>query len=362
MSQQLVPTKQPQDLRFIVQSETVLAQLKSALPKYYSADQFAVVVRTQINRNPKLGECDATSLIACMLQAAQMGIVPNGRDGHLIPRWNKKANEGRGAMECTFIADYKGMVGLVRKHETVSDIYAEPVHEHDLFRITKGLHRDIVHEVDIRQDRGEFIGVYAVIANKDGSASWDFMSKSEIEAIRARSQSPNFGPWATDYIEMAKKTVLRRLLKLADISQEVSDRLAADPELTNSPTNIEIKPAAVPHQAALPAAPEVPQDEPEPTASNIIDLPPAEEPKQKLQKAPKKKDEPKAQEKTHDERSSIEIMREKLSESEKTEDQLIAILTEYELAKDGQKLSDLPENAIVVALKHWQEIAEELSK
>ena len=54
MSQQLVPTKQPQDLRFIVQSETVLAQLKSALPKYYSADQFAVVVRTLINRNPKL--------------------------------------------------------------------------------------------------------------------------------------------------------------------------------------------------------------------------------------------------------------------------------------------------------------------
>lgn len=362
MSQQLVPTKQPQDLRIIVQSDAVREQLAAALPKYYSPDQFAVVVRTQINRNPKLSECDPTSLIACMLQAAQMGIVPDGRNGHLIPRWNGKADR----MECTFQADYKGLVSLVRKNENVSDVYAEPVHENDDFEITKGLHRDMNHKVNVRQERGEFIGAYAVIAYKDGTYSWDFMAKTEIDAIRSRSQSANSGPWVTDYIEMAKKTVIKRLIKLADISQEVSDRIAADPD--NRPNDITIKPANVPTQAALPPAQEATPAEEipfvgEPT-TKVEELPkaePAEEPKQKLRKAPKKED-PKAKQEGPQPTERIDIIREKISVLGKTEAELIAALTEYQMAETGQTLSDLPESTLELVAKHWNEIEEELSK
>ena len=357
---QLVQSK-PQDLRIIVQSDAVREQLSAALPKYYSADQFAVVVRTQINRNPKLGECDPTSLIASMLQAAQMGIVPNGRDGHLIPRWNKKANDGRGAMECTFQPDYKGLVGLVRKNENVSDVYAEPVFDNDEFRITKGLHRDIVHEVDIRKDRGEFVGVYAVIANKDGSASWDFMSKSEVEAIRARSQSPNFGPWVTDYVEMAKKTVLKRLLKLADISQEVSDRIAADPDTSGTPTNIEIKPAAVQTQQALPqsqhaALPPAQQE------MEVVESEPTPEPAQKPKAEPVLKKKSAATAPKPEAKSNIDTIREKLAELGKTEEQLIASLVEWDVAKPGEALADMPAAKLEIVVKNWGEIAEEFSK
>ena len=46
------------------------------------------------------------------------------------------------------------------------------------------------------------------------------MTVQEVEAIRNRSKASEFGPWVTDFEEMAKKTVLRRLLKRLPLSSE----------------------------------------------------------------------------------------------------------------------------------------------
>jgi recombination protein RecT len=274
MSNQALATRpQSNDLRIMIQSDKIREQLAMALPHYYTPDQFTVIVRTAINKNPRLAECDPGSFMTAMITAAQMGLAPDGRHGHLIPRYNGKAQR----MECQFQPDYKGLVSLVRKNDNVADVYAETVHEADTFRITKGLHRDLIHEVDVRKSRGAFIGAYAVIAYKDGSSpSFEFMDKEQIDAIKARSQSPNAGPWSTDYTEMAKKTVIKRLLKLADLSQETVERLNADTSLDVAPisTVSEIKTAVIPERPALPepsaeqdaAAPtqEYPETQPEP--------------------------------------------------------------------------------------------------
>jgi recombination protein RecT len=48
----------------------------------------------------------------------------------------------------------------------------------------------------------------------------EVMSRSQVDAIRARSRSGSNGPWVTDYDEMAKKTVVRRALKYCPLSSE----------------------------------------------------------------------------------------------------------------------------------------------
>lgn len=380
MSNQIA-TRQPADLRLVIQSEKIQEQLIAALPRHYTPDQFTTIVRTQINRNPKLAECDQGSFLTAMITAAQMGIAPDGRGGHLIPRFNSKAQR----MECSFQPDYKGLVGLVRKNENVADIYAEVVYENDSFKVTKGLHRDLIHEQDPKKERGAAIGAYAVIAYKDGSHSWEWMPRADIENVRNRSDSWKAHvskgydtPWKTDEGEMFKKTVLKRLIKLADISQETSDRLAVDPEFTPAapqPVQVEIKPAVISQsftqtvsQAALPASSvEVtPEEEPAPAEAPR----PRGRPKKFLkQQEPETEAEvveaaPAEPVPTPSEAMSgphFEIMQ-KLGAIGKTESDLIRVCAAAKFCEPQAGLADIPEATLNEFITYWDELEEELKK
>jgi len=54
------------------------------------------------------------------------------------------------------------------------------------------------------------------------------MTKDEVTKIRHRSKAANNGPWVTDFDEMGKKTVFRRLSKWLQLSPEYRDALDAD--------------------------------------------------------------------------------------------------------------------------------------
>lgn len=233
MSDIVAATKR--DIRDLIQSDSVRSQVALALPRYITPDRMLRVCLTSINRNPKLLECTPESLLGSIMQSAQMGIECDGRHGHLIPRWNGKKQ----CNEATFQPDYKGIVALVRRNPEVEDIYAEVVRENDQFSVTQGLHRDLVHEIDIRSERGEIIGAYAVIVYRGGAKpGFDFMSRRDIEGVRERSESWKSHvskgydtPWKTDEGEMFKKTVLKRLMKLADLSPETHERMSVDTEI-----------------------------------------------------------------------------------------------------------------------------------
>jgi len=373
---QLAERPKQQDLRVMIQSDKVREQLAMALPKYYTPDQFTVIVRTAINRNPKLADCDPGSFMVAMLQAAQMGILPNSRDGHLIPRFSSKNNR----MECTFQADYKGLVGLVRKNDNVADVYAECVHENDTFSMTMGLHRDLIHEVDIRSPRGTIIGAYAVVQYKDSIPSWAFMDRAQIENVRSRSDSWKAHvskgydtPWKTDEGEQFKKTVIKRLLKLADLSQETADRLAVDSETLPCST-VEIKQAQV-VQEALPE-----NTEPQPNPSGApAPTEPYQEPATPEKPAPKAKkekpspapvpSEPKqAEAKVIDttvepanDASSLAQIRQRLATIGSNDAALIAICLREKWIKPDAGLDSMSEKSLSGLLEFWGDIHSELA-
>src|SRR5690606_24226381 len=54
------------------------------------------------------------------------------------------------------------------------------------------------------------------------------MTRAEIDSIRKRSRAAARGPWVTDYAVMAKKTMLRRLLKTAPMSVEYEQAVAQE--------------------------------------------------------------------------------------------------------------------------------------
>ena len=197
-------------------------QFARALPKHLSPDRFVRCILTAITRTPKLADCDQASLFSALLTLSQLGIEPDGRRAHLIPFENRK----RGCVECQLILDYKGVAELVMRSGIVSNLHADVVCENDVFEYDRGELK--AHKIDFRKPRGAVYAVYALCRFKDGGEKCDVMTAEEVEAIRARSKAGNNGPWVTDWNEMSKKTVFKRLAKWLPISAEFRDAMEAE--------------------------------------------------------------------------------------------------------------------------------------
>ena len=70
--------------------------------------------------------------------------------------------------------------------------------------------------------------VYAEAVMKSGEKQSAVMTKAEVEGIRNRSRAGKSGPWVTDFAEMAKKTVVRRLSKMLPLSSEIFRHVERD--------------------------------------------------------------------------------------------------------------------------------------
>lgn len=201
-------------------------QIKKALPSVITPERFSRIVLTAVSTNPKLGACTPESFLGAMMTAAQLGVEPNTPLGqaYLLPYNNTK----KGCIECQFQLGYKGMIDLAYRSGEVTTIQAHVVHENDEFAYSFGLEPTLKH-VPAMRDRGEPTHVYAVFRTKDGGYGFEVMSVEDVRA-HARKYSKSFGsgPWQTNFEEMAKKTVLKRVLKYAPLKTDFARNLAQD--------------------------------------------------------------------------------------------------------------------------------------
>ena len=179
-----------------------------------------------ISANPKLAQATPQSFLAAMMTAAQLGVEPNTPLGqaYLIPYWNKKL----GRSECQFQLGYRGLIDLAYRSGDVVLIQAQVVYENDSFTYSFGLNPELKH-IPARGDRGEPAYVYALFRTRDGGFGFEVGSIEDIRSFARRySQAYDSGPWKTNFEEMAKKTVLKRVLKYAPLKTEFQRGLAQD--------------------------------------------------------------------------------------------------------------------------------------
>jgi len=219
-----LPAKREETLRELFSNPALKKQVQLAIPKHMTVDRLLRVAMTAIRTNPKLMDCTPKSLMACLMGCAQLGLEPEPFLGqaYLVPFKNKM-----GQMEAQLIPGYRGYITLARRSGEVQSVSAQCVYTNDQFRLQYGLNEALDHAPE-DGDRGVFKGAYVVFRYKDGSHSFDYMTKGQIDKIRERSKAKDSGPWITDYDEMAKKTVIRRHVKLAPLSIEMAKAAALE--------------------------------------------------------------------------------------------------------------------------------------
>lgn len=184
--------------------------IMAIVPRHIDPDRLIKVALVAISRTPLLMKCTPTSLLQSFMTAAQLGLDVGGVLGsaYLVPYRNNK----NGTYEAQFIVGYRGLIELARRSGQVESIEARIVYEADQFELEYGLNPKLVHKPAMGE-RGALRCVYAIVRLKGGETMIEAMTKSEIDAIRKRSRASDNGPWVTDYNEMARKTVIRRIAK-----------------------------------------------------------------------------------------------------------------------------------------------------
>ena len=145
----------------------------------------------------------------------------------MIPYRNK------GVLECQFQLGYKGLIDLAYRSGEISIIQAQVVYSEDSFTYSFGLEPTLKH-VPAASDRGDPVYVYAVFKTKDGGYGFEVMSIDELRAFAQKySKAYNNGPWQTNFEEMAKKTVLKRVLKYAPLKSDFQRGVVQDETIKN---------------------------------------------------------------------------------------------------------------------------------
>ena len=208
--------------------KAIQPEIRKALPSMITPERFTRMALSSLNNNPQLLECTPMSFIAALMDAAQLGLEPNTPLGqaYLIPYRNKD----KGVVECQFQIGYKGLIDLAYRNERLRSIEAHTVYENDEFYYELGLDARLKH-IPAWDERGDIKGFYAVFKLDNGGYRFEVMSKNDVDKFRdtySKTANSVYSPWNTSYEEMAKKTVIKRVLKYAPLKAEFKRALTLD--------------------------------------------------------------------------------------------------------------------------------------
>lgn len=235
-------------------------KFKAALPTHIDPKKFTRVAITAIQHSPDLQDIAKQSPAArqsiynACSRAAADGLMPDGREGAIVA-FNKKVGDNKYEKHAQWMPMVEGLRKMVRNSGEITNLSVQVVHENDHFDYQLGDQEFIVHKPALK-NRGKIIGAYSIATLKDGEKSREFMDIDQIEAIKARSKTAKFGPWVTDYSEMARKTVFRRHYKSLPKSTDLDSVIEHDDDFNDLPSQHALQASAGPDFTVV-AAPSV---------------------------------------------------------------------------------------------------------
>lgn len=167
------------------------------------ADQLLSLLMTELRRNKELSLCSPESLFNAARLVAGLGLELAPQLGHVYLTVRNS--------ECVPVIGYKGMIEMARNTGMIEMIECQSVRALDTFEYEMGTSPRIRHVKHLGRDPGELVCSYAVVKLKGYSMpEIEILTLADIDKIKAMARGDSWGKWQD---EMARKSVMRRLLK-----------------------------------------------------------------------------------------------------------------------------------------------------
>lgn len=189
-----------------------------ALPRGISEERFARILVTNVKMNPGLLKCDPLTFLGAAMQAAQLGLEPGGAmaEAYLVPYGNV----------VTFVPGAPGLIKLAVQSGHVRSVIARTVYEGDEFDYEYGLEERLVHK-RTDEDPGRPTHHYAIAHFTNGGAEFIVMTQAQIDRHRDKFAKSKQA-WNDNPEPMARKTVVKQLMKFLPKSAEMNQAISAD--------------------------------------------------------------------------------------------------------------------------------------
>lgn len=201
---------------FLELIEVMKPEIARALPRHLNAERMARIATTEYRKNPKLGDCNITTVFGAIITLSQLGLEPGVLgQAYLIPY--------KGT--CTAVPGWQGLADLVARAGRAS-VWTGAVFAGDHFEYAYGDRPHIEHRPSETEDAPgpeQLTHVYAVGRIK--GAEWpviEVWSRAKVEKHRDRFNKVGTQHYSYQHFEMyARKVALLQVIKYMPKSVEL---------------------------------------------------------------------------------------------------------------------------------------------
>lgn len=210
----------------------------------YAAEKgFAMQILTSNSFLMKAAQNNSASLAQAITNVAaiNLSLNPAKKEAYLLNR--KIKIDGKFIDKICLEPSYMGLCKIATDSGAIEWVQAVVVYSNDTFvDHGPGLRpkHDFASFAKV-EDRGDIVGVYCLAKTTKGDYLTETMRIDEVNDIMERSEAVkayrknNYGggPWITDFVQQALKTVVRRAFKMWPKSDGMIDRMAEAVHISN---------------------------------------------------------------------------------------------------------------------------------
>jgi recombination protein RecT len=209
----------------LVKNTSVKQRFEDVLGK--RANAFISSLISAAQTNPRLKECDPTTILSSGMLAATLDLPINQNLGfaYIVPYKSK------GVFNAQFQMGYKGFVQLAIRSGQYKTINVSEVYEGEIESFNRMTGEFKFESLENTQGKA-IVGYIAYFRLINGFEKAVYMTKAQVDTHAkkySQTYKMGFGLWKDDFDAMAKKTVLKLLLgKYGILSVEMQKAVQAD--------------------------------------------------------------------------------------------------------------------------------------